>query len=184
MRSGFHVRSGFSRCHVPLKRADVGGRDFANRSMTQKRDNVTLDASFIDFERGRFFRSSSTRDDMPSVRRLKVLTTQPGHRKSPSVPMARLRGINALCNIGEGPPGQLPGLVGRQHAIAAKRQATAAAMGVAILNEKGLRAARLHPKAEAEKLVVPNDDFPAIPGGKLVYVWSGPLGADRAAISI
>ena len=43
-------------------------------------------------------------------------------------------------------------------------------MGVAVLNEKGLRAARLHPNAEAEKLVIPNDRFSTILGRKVVYV--------------
>jgi hypothetical protein len=76
--------------------------------------------------------------------------------------LTRLCGIEAVRDVGERLSRQFPGLVGRQHPIAAERQAAAAAMGVAVLNEKGLRAARLHPNVEAEKLVIPNDRFSTI----------------------
>src|SRR5271155_312827 len=108
---------------------------------------------------------------MPGVRGLKVLTTQLGHRQRAAVHLSCLCGIETTRYVGERLSRELPGLVGRQHAIAvAKREATAAAIGVAVLNEKRLRAARLHTNAEAEKLVIPNDGFTAIPGRKLVYV--------------
>ena len=88
----------------------------------------------------------------------------------PPAHLTRLCGIEAVRDVGERLSRHFPGLVGRQHPIAAKRQAAAAAMGVAVLNEKGLRAARLHPNAEAEKLVIPNDRFSTILGRKVVYV--------------
>ena len=57
---------------------------------------------------------------MPGVCCLKVLTTQIGYRQRAAVHLTPFCGIEAARNIGERLSRELPGLIGRQHAIAPK----------------------------------------------------------------
>jgi hypothetical protein len=97
---------------------------------------MALNSALVGIESRGFLAAPAPRDDKPALGPVEVFGAKLRNRQRASVRGFTLCRVITARHVGEGKAAPLAGLLRREHTVAANRQATAAAVPVAILEHE------------------------------------------------